>query len=79
MVSTPALRIMAGQPLQDRAQELSAQFGKPLDRWSLGQLYKGRGVAKKQPQPKLGGPKPKSEEVQDRAIKELQDELAGWQ
>lgn len=79
MVSTPALRMMAGLPIQGVAQAHSARFGKPLASWDLGQLYKGRGVAKKQPQPKLGGPKPKSEEVQDRAIKELQDELAGWQ
>ena len=70
---------MAGKSLPEVANDHSERFGKPMTSWDLGQLYKGRGVTKKQPQPKLGGPSPKSEEAQDKAIKALQDELAGYQ
>lgn len=45
----------------------------------LRQLYLGRGVALKQPQPKLGGPKPKSAEAQANEIRKLQDEVNSWQ
>ena len=75
LVSVRTLTQQAGLSLEARALQFTIRFGKPLNRWQLRDLYKGRGVTLQKPQARLGPELLPPPEEQMERIRQAQEEV----